>query len=409
MKITKCRLCQSKDIEKAIDLGFHPVADTFLDKENQFGPEVSYPLQLGLCESCGHVFTLFSISPEERYQKHDYSYDSSNSNISVNHFQEFCNAVLAELSLDKNSFIVDIGGNVGTLLGHFKEIGFKNILNIEPSKNISDLAFKFGIPTFNNFFDNKSSEYINTNIGRKVDVLLSSNVVNHADNMVDLLQTAKGVLSENGVFIFEVPYLMDLIQNTAFDTIYHEHVHYYGVKPLVKFFKDQGFSIYKIEKIPYMCGSIRVFSSLKKTESKDVSRLIEIEDEFGLYDIETYHKFSERVKTMKISINSYLWEVRNKGGKIIGIGAATKGNTLLNYCKLDSDVISYITDSSSLKIGKYTPGSHIQIVSDADIDDSITHALILPWNIANLLQEKLSHLNLTFYIPQVKEAVARIK
>ena len=409
MKVTKCRLCQSKDLEKVVDLDFHPLADTFLDKDDQFGPEVSYPLQLGSCRDCGHVFTLFSILPEERYQKHDYSYDSSNSNISVNHFKDFCNAVLAESSLDKNSLIVDIGGNVGTLLGHFKEQGYKNILNIEPSKNISDLALKSEIPTFNNFFDSKASEYINNNIGRKVDVLLSSNVVNHADNMVDLLQTARSVLSENGFFVFEVPYLMDLIQNTAFDTIYHEHVHYYGVKPLVKFFEDQGFSIYKIEKIEYMCGSIRVFSSLKNRQSKDVSRLIEIEDEFGLYDIETYYKFSERVKMMKISINSYLWGVRKKGGKIIGIGAATKGNTLLNYCKLDSDILSYITDSSSLKIGKYTPGSHIQILSDADIDDSITHALILPWNIANLLQEKLSHLNLTFYIPQVQEDVVHIK
>jgi len=405
LKIKKCRLCHSSEIKKVIDLDFHPLADTFLEKEDQLGAETFYPLQLGLCESCGHVFTLFAIPPEDRYQKHDYSYDSSNSIISVEHFQNFCKTVLTELSVQKESLIVDIGGNVGTLLSQFKENGFKKVLNIEPSKNISKIAVNNGIPTINGFFNNESSNYISENFDRKVDILLSSNVVNHADDIPDLLQSAKNILSEEGVFVFEVPYLMDLIQKTSFDTIYHEHVHYYGVKPLVAILKKYGFSIFKIQKIDYMCGSIRVFTSLKKPQSSFVSQMVEIENEFGLYDIKTYQKFSLRVKRMKISINSYLWEVRKKGGRIVGIGAATKGNTLLNYCKLDSDIISSISDTSKLKIGKYTPGSHIQIISDDEIDDSFTHAIILPWNIASLLKIKLKHLNLIFFAPQVDESL----
>ena len=405
MKIKKCRLCHSSEIKKVIDLDFHPLADTFLEKEDQLGAETFYPLQLGLCESCGHVFTLFAIPPEDRYQKHDYSYDSSNSIISVEHFQNFCKTVLTELSVQKESLIVDIGGNVGTLLSQFKENGFKKVLNIEPSKNISKIAVNNGIPTINGFFNNESSNYISENFDRKVDILLSSNVVNHADDIPDLLQSAKNILSEEGVFVFEVPYLMDLIQKTSFDTIYHEHVHYYGVKPLVAILKKYGFSIFKIQKIDYMCGSIRVFTSLKKPQSSFVSQMVEIENEFGLYDIKTYQKFSLRVKRMKISINSYLWEVRKKGGRIVGIGAATKGNTLLNYCKLDSDIISSISYTSKLKIGKYTPGSHIQIISDDEIDDSFTHAIILPWNIASLLKIKLKHLNLIFFAPQVDESL----
>ena len=404
LKIKKCRLCHSSEIKKVIDLDFHPLADTFLEKEDQLGAETFYPLQLGLCKNCGHVFTLFAIPPEDRYQKHDYSYDSSNSIISVQHFQNFCETVLAEVPVQKDSLIVDIGGNVGTLLSQFKENGFTNVLNIEPSKNISKIAVTNGIPTFNGFFNKESSNYISENFDRKVDILLSSNVVNHADNMHDLIQSAKNILSAEGVFIFEAPYLMDLIQKTSFDTIYHEHVHYYGVKPLVEFLKKYGFSIFKIEKIDYMCGSIRVFASLKKPQSSFVSQMIETENEFGLYNIKTYQKFSSRVQMMKISLNSYLWEVRKKGGKIVGIGAATKGNTLLNYCKLDSDIISFVSDVSELKIGKFTPGSHIQIISDAAIDDSFTHALILPWNIANLLKRKLKHLNLIFFEPQVDES-----
>ena len=405
MKIKECRLCHTNEITKVIDLDFHPLADTFLDKEDHLGAEISYPLQLGLCKNCGHVFTLFAIPPEDRYQKYDYSYDSSNSIISVQHFQNFCESVLAESFFEKDSLIVDIGGNVGTLLSCFKDNGYTKILNIEPSKNISKIAIKNGIPTFNGFFDKESSNYIYENFDRNVDILLSSNVINHADDMDDLLQSAKNVLSTDGVFIFEVPYLMDLIQNTSFDTIYHEHVHYYGVKPLVQILKKYGFSIFKIEKIDYMCGSIRIFSSLKKSQSSFVSQMIKIEKEFGLYDIKTYQKFSSRVQKMKISINSYLWEVRKKGGKILGIGAATKGNTLLNYCKLDSDIINYVSDTSKLKIGKYTPGSHIQIISDDEIDNSYTHALILPWNIANHLKRKLKHLNVIFFVPQVDKSL----
>jgi len=400
LKIVKCRLCQSSDIHKVVDLGFHPLADTFLEKDVQFGPEVSYPLQLGLCQSCGHVFTLFSISQHERYQKHDYSYDSSNSKVSVNHFQEFCNAILSAESLKKDSFIVDIGGNIGTLLGHFKSAGYSNVLNIEPSENIANMAIKNGIPTFNDFFNKNATSSIKTN--GKVDVLLSSNVVNHADDLVSLLCTAKDVMNKDGIFVFEVPYLLDLIQETSFDTIYHEHVHYFGIKPLAQCLQSQGFAIYKVERINYMCGSIRVYASRSRKQTKSVSKLIEIEEGIGLYTDEIYNAFTRRVELLKFNVNKYLWKVRADGGKIIGIGAATKGNTLLNYCKLDSDLIEYVTDMSPLKIGKQMPGSHIPIKSDTDIDDSVTHALILPWNIADHLKKKLSHLNLKFYVPQVK-------
>jgi SAM-dependent methyltransferase len=392
-------LCKSTEIEQVIDLQFHPLADTFLEESAQFEAETFYPLRLGLCKSCGHVFTLFSIPPEERYQKNDYSYDSSNSAVSIQHFKSLCETVLSDVPIEKNSFIVDIGGNVGTLLNQFKEQGYKNILNVEPSRNISELAVKNGIPTLNGFFNHEVCEYINHSFDEKVDILLSSNVLNHADNMDELIQSAKRILNNNGVFIFEVPYLMDLVEKTAFDTIYHEHVHYYGVKPLAEFMKKHGFNIYKIQKIDYMCGSIRVFASLSKPESSVVHRIIQDENEYGLYDTENYKQFSIRVQGVKTSLNNYLWHIRKQGGKIIGIGAATKGNTLLNYCKLDSDIISFISDASELKKEKFTPGSHIKIISDSEIDESFTHALILPWNISELLKSKLNHLNLTFINP----------
>lgn len=400
MALTSCRICGASHITPVVDLGFHPLADTFLPPEVQLGAEVAYPLQLGLCGDCGHVFTLYPVSPEDRYQKHDYSYDSSNSQVSIAHFREFAEAVIAEKKPAANALVVDIGSNVGTLLGHFKNAGHPNVLGIEPSGNISRIANDNGVRTFTQFFDASAAKLIQE-IGR-VDVLLSSNVVNHADDMRGLFATARSVLSPDGVFVFEVPYLFDLVQGTAFDTIYHEHVHYCGIKPIARCLAGAGFEIFKIERLDYMCGSIRVYARAGARHADAVLRAISEEERFGLYAQATYAAFMDRVRQVKFSVNRHLWEIRAAGGKIIGIGAATKGNTFLNYCRLDNDLIAYVTDASPLKIGKMTPGSHIPIIADSDIDAAATHALILPWNIAPFLQKKLAHLGLQFYVPQVQ-------
>lgn len=382
-------------------MGYHPLADTFLPPEQLFAhPETTYPLELGLCRSCGHVFTLFAVSPVDRYQKQDYSYDSSNSAVSVAHFKEFADAVLARKTLRKNALVVDIGSNVGTLLSHIKNQGHANVLGVEPSANIAKLAIATGIPTINDFFGEGVVDTIRK-LGA-VDLLLSSNVVNHVDHLAGLLQTARSILSPEGLFVFEVPYLLDLVQGTAFDTIYHEHVHYYGIKPLAACLLRHGFAVSKVERIDYMCGSIRVYAEMGTHQHAAIADLIANEERFGLYTEPVYQAFMERARRVKLTVTANLAQIRAKGGRIIGIGAATKGNTFLNYCRLDGDTIAYITDSSPLKIGKLTPGSHIPIVADHDIDSSATHALILPWNIAPMLQRKLAHLGLQFYVPQVE-------
>lgn len=400
VRVTKCRMCNSEHVEKVVDLGYHPLADTFLPEELLYGPEISYPLQLGLCHACGHVFTLFSVSAVDRYQKQEYSYDSSNSSVSIEHFKEFAQAVLTEMKVEPNALIVDIGSNVGTLLSHFKKFGYSNVMGVEPSGNISALAVQAGIPTINDFFADAVVDALNK--AGPVQVLLSANVVNHADDLVGLLSTARKVLARDGVFVFEVPYLLDLVKGTAFDTIYHEHVHYYGVKPLATCLEKQGFSIFKVQNLDYMCGSIRVYARLGGNHAEATGKIISSEESFGLYDTATYVRFMERVRNVKRTVNLHLAQIRAEGGKIVGIGAATKGNTFLNYCRLDGDTIAYIADASPLKIGKLTPGSHIPIIADQDIDSSATHALILPWNIAPMLQRKLAHLGLKFYVPQVQ-------
>jgi SAM-dependent methyltransferase len=400
LKITHCRLCDGPQLDLVVDLGYHPLADTFLPPKLQYGPEVSFPLQLGACRTCGHVATLYSVSAVERYQAHEYSYDSSNSKVAIQHFKEFAEAVLGVHDPSPGALISDIGSNVGTLLSHFKSAGHTNVIGVEPAGNIAALAVSSGIPTLNNFFD--ASIVAPLRAAGGVEILLSSNVVNHADDLRGLLRTAREVMKPTGVFVFEVPYLLDLVRGTAFDTIYHEHVHYYGVKPLADCLKRAGFSIFRIDFIDYMCGSIRVFTRMGGSHARVVDETIDREEAFGLYDADTWRAFRERVLRVKFTVNRHLAEIRDAGGKIIGIGAATKGNTFLNYCRLDSDTIAYIADASPLKVGKLTPGSHIPIVADGDIDEAATHALILPWNIAPMLQTKLAHLGLKFYVPQVE-------
>lgn len=400
MKITYCRLCDGPQLDLVVDLGYHPLADTFLPPALLYGPEVSYPLQLGSCRNCGHVATLYSVSAVERYQAHEYSYDSSNSKVAIQHFKEFADAVLGVHRPSKGALISDIGSNVGTLLSHFKNAGHTHVIGVEPASNIARLAESSGVPTLNNFFDSSIVAPLREAGG--VEVLLSSNVVNHADDLRGLLRTAREVMKPDGVFVFEVPYLLDLVRGTAFDTIYHEHVHYYGVKPLADCLARAGFSIFRIDFIDYMCGSIRVFTRIGGEHAPVVAEAVAREQEFGLYQAECWRQFMQRVRRVKFTVVQQLARIREAGGKIIGIGAATKGNTFLNYCRLDSDTVEYIADASPLKVGKLTPGSHIPIVADGDIDKSATHALILPWNIAPMLQTKLAHLGLKFYVPQVE-------
>ena len=403
MFIKKCRVCNSDDIHEIVDLGSHPPADTFIPAEYEYLHLPVYPLRLALCNNCNHVFTKYYVTPEERYQKYEYSYDSSNSVVAEEHFKNFADSVIKFSKLTKDSLIIDIGGNVGTLLSKFRDRGFSNLLNIEPSENIAKISSQNDFKTFNKFFDQSIDEIKQINT---VDCILSSNVLNHTDDINAVLEKVNEIMSPQGVLVFEVPYLYDLVEQVAFDTIYHEHVHYFSVKALKHLMEKNNFTITNIININYMCGSLRVFVQKKSNdvnESDDVRQLIEREESADLFKISKYEEFMKNIKNMKIDINSQIYNIIKNGGKVVGVGAATKGNTLLNYFNLDKDSITYLTDASSLKIGKIAPGSMIPIIDDKDIDKDVTHLLILPWNIAEFLKTKLQHLNKIFIIPEINE------
>jgi 2-polyprenyl-3-methyl-5-hydroxy-6-metoxy-1,4-benzoquinol methylase len=402
MPVTNCALCKSSDLALILDLGFHPLADTFLKKEWLLEEESRYPLQVLLCRSCGHAMNSYRVPPAKRYQEREYSYDSSNSKVSITHFGDMAKEISAAVGVGADDLVVDVGGNVGTLLSAFHEQTGAKVLNVEPSANIAALAVKNGVETINDFFNAQVAAEIKKRGGAKV--ITGTNVFNHIDELDEFMNNIVGALTPDGAFMFEAPYLLQLVEKLAFDTIYLEHVSYFAFKALVPYFKKFGLTITEIVENEYMGGSVRVTARLGNvTETPLVASCIQKEEAAKLYDTATYEAMTKKMQEFKFSLLRQLIDAKLAGGKAIGIGAATKGNTLLNYCGIDASMLDFVTDASPLKVGKYTPGSHILIQPDEAITSEITHALILPWNIAEFLKGKLApkYPSLSFIIPHV--------
>lgn len=401
MPITHCLLCSLEDLASIVDLGEHPLADTFLKKERLQQEEPRYPLRVYMCRTCGHAMGGFVVSAEKRYQEHEYSYSAGNSPVSVGHFAEMADELIENNSLDKDDLVVDIGSNDGTLLKAVREKSGARVLGVEPSQ-IAEIAEEKGIPTVQDFFGLRAVDRIVEE--GKARAIVATNVFNHIEDLDTFMRSIRSALTPGGIFVFEVPYLLTLVEKIAFDTIYLEHISYFSVKPLIPFFKKHGFIIVDIGDNDYMGGSIRISVSTDGEESSKVAGYVKKEEDAHLFDPATYVEFSRKVLQFKTSLLSDLRALKREGGRIIGIGAATKGNTLLNYCGIDTSLLEFVTDSSPLKIGKYMPGSRIPIKGDDAISDDITHALILPWNIASFLKEKIAakHPKLAFITPHME-------
>jgi len=401
MVTTHCFLCNATNLSKVIDLGFHPLADTFLKPEQLEGPETRYPLTGVLCETCGHLMNGYIVPATARYQENEYSYDSSNSKVSIAHFGEFAQEATKIVGIGADDMVVDVGSNVGTFLQQFKDVAGCKVTGVEPSHNIAELATQNGIATVENFFNAEAVTEITKT--QKVKLITGTNVYNHIEDQKAFAENAVNLLTDDGMIAIETPYAGTLIDETLFDTMYLEHVSYFFVDPLKKFWDQYGFKICHIALNEYMGGSMRFYLSRQKPEAPEIAGMIADEAKKEYAKPESYKAFMQRAKDFKTSLMHDLYRIKSEGGVVIGIGAATKGNTLLNYCGIDNTLLEFVTDASPLKVGKITPGSHIPIKHDQDIDKTITHGLILPWNIGKFLSEKLAPLGIEFLIPQLKK------
>lgn len=299
----KCNICKKKFLD-FLNLGKHPCADTFLSSKNEALNLQKFPLIVGYC-SCSHLSALYPISGFMRYEKYDYSYTSDNSIVSRTHFKNIAIYLSKRLKLNKKSFVIEAGSNDGTFLKKIYDLTNAKVLGVDPSKNISEISKKKRIDTVTDYFNKKVSKIILKNSG-KADIIYGANVFNHVDDIDDFLKGVSILLKDKGNLILEVPDLSSLIKKVGFDTIYHEHRHYFSEKSIYKILKQNNLFIYKIQRINYMSGSLRIFASnnknLKrfKNPRKVNLREFKIFKKKVLLTIEEVKKFLKKYKFTKI-------------------------------------------------------------------------------------------------------------
>jgi 2-polyprenyl-3-methyl-5-hydroxy-6-metoxy-1,4-benzoquinol methylase len=383
MRKTNCRMCKSNNIQKFLDLGFSALSDNFLITEQLEESESFFPLTVYLCSNCGLCQLGYVVPPKLMFNK-DYPYDSSTTKTGRDHFTNMGIDICNEFNLKQNSFVIDVGSNSGVLLSAFKSKGMK-VLGIEPSSKLANAAIEKGVDSIIEFFSNKLIKKILNEYG-KVSVITGTNVFAHIDDLDDFMLTANSLLVEDGIIVIEAPYLLHLIENMEYDTIYHEHLSYLSVKPMVEFFKKFGFEIFDIKEQTIHGGTLRYFISRKnkKEITQEVTNYLKIEDEKDLYSETKLNEFAHLVKNHRKMLLQLLNDLKKDGKKIVAISAPAKGNTLLNYCKIDSEILDYVTERNPFKIGKFTPGMHIPVYPDKKLlEDQPDYALILAWNFAD--------------------------
>jgi len=398
-KIQKKSLMQFKNIIsstksiKIFDLGMHPYADTFVKKKNLHKNEPVFPLQCYLNPRTGFIFNKIITSSHDRYNLFDYSYTSSNSSYSREYWKNTYKNIKKKI-LKKGNKILEIGSNDGYLCKQFQNNGYK-IYGVDASKRMSEIANKSKIKTFNLIFDNKNSKIIKKKTG-KFDVVIANNVLNHSNEPFEFVNSVENILNKKGYFIFEVPYWLNLVKKKQFDQIYHEHINYFTIKSIQYLLKKTKLSITSVENTEYHGGSLRVFCQKNTIKNNDIiKKFLKDEKKYKLFEPSTYRKIMNELKIKKYRFIKKIIEIKLSKHKIIGVGAAAKANTMINFLKLDNNTIDYITDISAHKISKYTPLSRIPIVHDKILKKfkEKVYVLILSWNISKILIKKIRNLN----------------
>jgi SAM-dependent methyltransferase len=385
-------------ISPILELGDHPMADTFVKSD---GDKVNvYPLELKQCLNCGHIQTTVITSAKERYVDTEYSYTSSNSGTSRNHWIEFAKST-SDLKLIGNDHVVlEIGSNDGFMLEQYRNRGWQ-VLGIDASPVMTDICEKKGIACLIGVVGETELLKGESNL---YDLVVANNVFNHANNPVAFVNFVKRVMKPDGYFIFEVPYWLASIKSGHFEQIYHEHVNYYLIKALQPFFQKEGLTITHVELVDYHGVSIRVFVRWLHIYDADetVVQFIHQELDAKLFDYFTYRDFEHKIFAQSVYIDCTIDKLIAEGKTVVAIGAAAKGNTWLNYHKLDASMIKFVTDASESKIGKFTPHSNIPIVSDKELHGmQNVVAIILSWNIAEQIKQSLLKINPTIQFLEV--------
>jgi len=406
-----CRYCNNKLNNVFVDLDFSPISNAMLRKLQLQIPEIYFPLKVFVCSNC-FLVQVDEMEKADRIFDEEYTYFSSYSTSLLKHSKEYVEMMIERFKYDKDSQIIEIASNDGYLLQYFKE---KNIpvLGIDPTANTASVAESKGIKTMINFFGANFSKLNLADKGMKADLILGNNVLAHVPDLIDFVKGMKIALKEEGVITMEFPHLVRLVDDKLFDMIYHEHFSYLSFYTVSKIFESQGLEMFDVEKITTHGGSLRIFAKHKKDITKEISSnvsdLLKYEIDKGINSLMYYDGYQERIERIKYSTWSFLIEKIRNGKKIVGYGAASKGNTLFNYCGIKgNDLIKFVVDSSPHKQNKYLPGSHIPVVDEQKLkDEQPDYIVIIPWNLKDEISEQLFYIRewggeFVTFIPELK-------
>lgn len=401
-KISSCRVCKKNNFTKVFNFGPTPLANEFLKKEKVEKEELFFPLEVYFCNNCTFLTLGHVVNPKILFG--NYVYVSSTSKVFINHFKDFADLVYKKFNLNSKSLVIDIGSNDGILLKPFKVLGIK-VLGIEPAKHIANVARKEGIETIPNFFSVQLAEKIVEEKG-KVDIVTATNVFAHIDDLDEVIEGLKILLSKDGVFIMEAPYLLDFLEKKYFDLVYHEHLSYWSIRSLITLFERFDMQVFDVNKVPVHGGSIRVFIKKKIGRYKieeSIEKFLQLEKKCKLDKKQTYIEFAGKVLENRIKLLTLLWKLKSLRKKIAAYGAPAKGNTLLNYFGIGTEILDYVVDDSSWKQGLYSPGKRIPVVSSKTLyEKKPDYLLILAWNFADSIMKmhkKFKELGGKFIVP----------
>lgn len=379
-KRTDCRVCGDARLTKFLELGLQPLANAFLTPEMlKAGDEERFPLDLYVCQGCHHVQLLDVVSKETLFSH--YLYFSTVSRTIPAHFASLAAEVAARHAA-RGDLVVEIGSNDGVLLSAFEGTGLR-ALGVEPAANVAEVARRRGVHTMNAFFTPETAASIARTLG-KARVILANNVIGHIDDLASVVLAVKELLTDDGTFIFEVPYLVDMLEKNEFDTAYHEHLSYFAVKPAKTMLERAGLALVDVRRQDVHGGTIRVYAKPAEASAAPtatVGELIALEARLALDTMAPYEAFARRVQALREDLLALVAQANREGKRIAGYGAPAKGNTLLNYCGIGPAQLEYIQDTTPAKQGRFTPGTHIPVVPPSRFQqDPPQIALLLAWN-----------------------------
>jgi hypothetical protein len=388
-----CLSCGAGGLHPILDLGMHPPSEAFLTLEHGHEPELFHPLTVVWCSSCTLMQLDVVVDPREIFD--DYAYFSSYSTSWVEHARRHVEGLIDRFGLTSGSLVVEIASNDGYLLKHVLDRGI-DALGIEPARTVAEAAEAAGVPTIREFFDDEVAATIRKEHGA-ADVIVANNVLAQVPSLPGFLAGLPTLLADGGVVTIEVPHVARLLAETQFDTIYHEHYSYFSLHSLVVALEAAGIAIFDVEELPTHGGSLRIFAqhaayAVDRPPSPSVELVLQREVADGLTGLEPYVRFAANVRRVKFDLLEYLIGARRAGKQIVGYGAAGKGNTLLNYSGIRTDLIDFLVDRNPYKHGRLTPGTHIPIRPSEAIDETRPDVIvILPWNLRDEIAAQLAH------------------